>query len=219
MSQEPSRIRVRPQDGAFFSALTALALGGALYFHWRGSLSGTLACGAAALLLVFTGLLLMGSAACPRCAGPLTGLSPAGLRPYARCPRCRRYARCEAGRVSELDGGHVAAAPAFAVPVDAVERLPQECCVCLAPSTRAQELAYTAAVRHMPGFPTGKPMKFKASAPYCDAHHGEATLTFEDLAPYPGFSAEMLVESVEADAHFVLTVRSYGFYLKSLGLG
>ena len=212
MTTESARIRPRQADAVFYLAATAVALGGAVYFQQRGSTSGVLGCAGIALVLVIGALLLGGAATCPHCAAELTGLSLAGLKPYSLCAACRRYVRCEGGRVSALEPDHLARHAEFAIPLDSVARLPEACCVCLKPSSRSQDLVYTAAMRHSPNFPTGKSVNFKAAAPYCEAHFDAAQLAFEDPTPFPGISPKMLVETSKLESRFVLKVRSYGFY-------
>lgn len=212
MSADPSRIRPRPADAVFYSVATAAALAGAVYFQQRGTTSGVLGCAGVALVLVLGALLLGGAATCPHCAAELTGLSLAGLKPYSLCAACLRYVRCEGGRVSALEPDHLARHAEFAIPLDSVARLPEACCVCLKPSSRSQDLVYTAAMRHSPNFPGGKSVNFKAAAPYCEAHFDAAQLAFEDPTPFPGISPNMLVETSKLESRFVLKVRSYGFY-------
>jgi hypothetical protein len=215
-----SAVRLRRVDVGFFLAAMATAAAGAAYFAGRGQTSGVVSCGLIAAILAAALVLLSGEAFCPHCESGLTGLPLLGaLKAYARCGACRRYLRREGGRLSALDDAHVAKAAEFAIPVDAVKELPMLCCVCLRPASRLQDLVYAAAVRRSPGYPAGKPMEFKAAAPYCDEHFGSATLAWEDLAAFPGISARMLAEPEAADPHFVLKVRSYGFYRAALDAG
>lgn len=214
----PTPIKLRIQDATVFLALTALAAAGAAYFFGRGTMSGVIACALVALMMAAAPFLLAGASGCPHCGKGLTGLPiVAGLKPYVRCVGCSRYMAWQGGRLAPLAGDHLAAQAEFALPVDAVKHLPDSCCVCLRPSSRREDLNYTAAVR-TPGMPTGKSMNFRVKAPYCDAHFGEATLAFEDLSSFPGFSAAFLMENAPQDNHFVLKVRSYAFYRAATGL-
>jgi hypothetical protein len=214
----PSPIKLSVPDAGFFLAVMGAAAAGAAYFHGRGTMTGVVACGFIALMMAAAPALLAGKAFCPHCEAALKGVPLfGGLKPYVRCVACRRYLRWEQGALAPLAADHLAAQAEFALPVDSVKALPESCCVCLKPSSRVEDLVYTAAVR-TPGLPTGKPVNFKVKAPYCDAHFGEAQLAFEDLSAFPGISPTMLLEAQEPDDHFVLKVRSYGFYRAAAGL-
>lgn len=220
MTADSSIVRLRRGDAGFFLLATAAAVMGTAYFAGREQLSGVIGCGLIAMILAAALLLLSGEAFCPHCEGALTGLPLFdAVKAYARCGGCRRYLRRESGMLRTLDNGHMAKTAEFSIPLDETRDLPTLCCVCLRPASRYQDLAYTAALRHAPGFPAGKPMAFKAAAPYCDEHFDAASLEFEDLASFPGISARMLAEPETSDPHFVLKVRSYGFYLAALSAG
>jgi hypothetical protein len=214
----PSPIKLSVPDAGFFLAVMAAAAAGAAYFHGRGTMTGVAACGFIAVMMAAAPALLAGVAKCPHCEAAVKGVPLfGGLKPYVRCVACRRYLRWEKGALAPLAADHLAEHAEFALPVDAVRSLPESCCVCLKPSSRVEDLVYTAAVR-TPGLPTGKSMNFKVKAPYCEAHFGEARLAFEDLSAFPGVSPTMLFEAQEPDDHFVLKVRSYAFYRQAAGL-
>lgn len=216
--KSPSPVRLRATDAVFFLAAAGAAATGAAYFHGRGTMSGVVGCGLAALMMGFAPFLLAGQSNCPECGQALNGLPlVGGLKAYVRCVHCRRYAAWESGGLAPLGREHLAPRPEFALPADALKRLPQSCCVCLAPSCRVEDLVYSAAVR-TPGLPTGRSLKFRVKAPYCARHFGEAALGFEDLSAFPGISLRMLLEHEPPDHHFVLKVRSYAFYLAAAGL-
>lgn len=214
----PSPIKLSVPDAAFFMGVMGAAAAGAAYFHGRGTMTGVVACGVIALIMAAAPAVLAGVSGCPHCQARLKGLPLfGGIKPYVRCVSCRRYLRWVKSALEPLEADHLAAQAEFALPVDALKGLPESCCVCLKPSSRVEDLVYTAAVR-TPGLPTGKPMNFKVKAPYCDAHYGEAKLAFEDLSAFPGVSPTMLFEAQEPDDHFVLKVRSYAFYRAASGL-
>ncbi|MDX6770679.1 MAG: hypothetical protein SF051_14185 [Elusimicrobiota bacterium] len=219
MAADESLVRLRKGDAGFFLFVTGLAAAGAAYFAGRGLAAGVVGCGLIALLTASAPFLLAGEAFCPHCEGALLGVPLlAWLKDYERCTTCRRYLRREGAALRAIDEGHLAARPEFSIPVDAVRELPQLCCQCRRPANRFQDLVYTAAVRHSPGFPTGKSVSFKVAAPYCEEHLDAAVLVFEDLAGFPGIGLKMFLEPDEPQHHFVLKVRSYGFYRAALGV-
>ncbi len=213
INADSSLIRLRRADATFFLVATAAAAAGAAYFAGRSQLSGVIGCGLIAALMAAAPFLIGGEAFCPRCEGALIGQPLIdSLQSYSRCGGCRSYLRRESGQLRTLDDGHVAKTPQFAIPVDELRELPLLCCVCRRPACRFQDLVYTSAVRHSPGFPTDKPVAFKAAAPYCDEHFDAASLAFEDFSSFPGIGAKLFVEPEPLDQHLVLKVRSYGFY-------
>lgn len=218
MIPSPSPIKLSVPDAGFFLAVMGAAAAGGAYFYGRGTMTGVVACGFIALLMAAAPAVLAGVSACPHCQAALKGMPLfGGIKAYVRCVSCRRYLRWGKSALEPLEADHLAAQAEFALPVDDIQALPESCCVCLKPSSRVEDLVYTAPVR-TPGLPTGKPMNFKVKAPYCDAHLGEATLAFEDLSAFPGVSPTMLFETQEPDDHFVLKVRSYAFYRVAAGL-
>lgn len=153
------------------------------------------------------------SAPCPLCGELNHDLWSLFAPDLARCPHCRRYYNASDAREAAVD--HVSKAPFFSVPVNEGEALPALCCVCAAPSTRAQELVYRGEGRVSIASPTVIKTNIQIAVPYCAAHEGGAALVNEDLAPSVPF-----LEGGQrtTDHRWVLKVRSYGFYRAAMRL-
>jgi hypothetical protein len=147
------------------------------------------------------------SGECPVCKKILHGLFAIATDDFERCPHCRSY--FSRAKNKEVPTDLIADHPAFSVPIDQGERLPNLCCVCGRPAVRVEQVVHSTEGRISHASPQVIKQEFKIPVPYCKEHNEAVSIWNEDLAP-----SVPLIEGGQqvTDHRWVMKVRSYGFY-------
>ena len=202
------------------TAALGLALAAVAFSQWPSAKGVASWAGLFALGLLVGALIGFQEADCPACGKPLHFAAEAG---FIRCRHCRRYAKTWSGGLEGVPDDFVAAAPVFGIPIREGAFLPEDCCVCRAPSTGKTALlsrldesrpykTLGEGLRKNAALGAGlRPaLKVKVDVPHCAAHQADARIDM-DRPPEGLFEGGSAVE-------LVVRVRSYPYYRAALGL-
>ena len=192
------------------TVVCALACAGLLSWAAHLPFFGAAVAGIFGVALGVLAVLGPASGECPSCKKMLHGLFAIGTSDFERCPHCRVYFRRGGQEVAhDLIADH----PAFSVPIDQGERLPNLCCVCGQPAKRVDPFVHSTEGKIAHTNAQVLKTVIKIPVPYCADHKDDVSVWNEDLAP----SAPLIEGGQQVtDNRWVLKVRSYGFYREAV---
>jgi hypothetical protein len=133
-----------------------------------------------ALILIYMSFGGAGTAVCPACRSPLSGLGTK-RNDGVLCPHCGRYCEGTNGLLLLTDLNRVAEDPLFASPLPSQFAFPNGCCICGGPETKREKVslrtqdASSAITAPTVGVTTTTTVSVEV--PHCAEHNGGAMLT------------------------------------------
>jgi hypothetical protein len=146
--------------------------------------------GIVALILFYMSFGGAGTATCPNCAAPLSGLSTKA-NDGVLCDKCHAYAEGQGGQLWVTDANRIADVPLFGSPLPEQFNFPPGCCVCGQPDAGREQIslrmqkASSAVTAPTIGVTTDQIVSVEV--PHCAEHKGGARLSGTPQSPHIKF--------------------------------